>query len=265
MPTVPPQAVPIVVALVAGVVATLMFRRAGTALSAAFGRGQSPERSIRAAIRSDGPDEFTGWIQPVTDQAVFDAPFSGERAVLASCAIQEPRRRPARGYARTWTEVGRESIVRAVVVEDDGERVKVEAAGATVETGQEQPELAVEAGESLPDAVRLRLSAITDAIDDLAAILPHSDGARPRRYLEGRVTPGESVRVAGVRPSGRLPRRRDVDAVFTAAGDGQPIRIERVEEAAPAGTQLRTGLVSLLGALLALVVLLAVAYIQFVA
>lgn len=265
MPTVTPHVPTLAVAVVSGVVATLLFRRAGTALFAALGRRRPPERPIRDAIRADGPEEFTGRIHPVTEQAVFDAPFSGERAVLGSYTVQERHRTPSRAYTRQWADVERGSIVRAFVVADETERVKVEAAGATVETGGERPELVVDGDGELPDAVRLRLSTITDAIADLGAVLPRGECPRARRFLEGQVTPGERVHVTGVEPSGRLPRRRDVDAVFTAVGGSVPVRIATVDRPADADTQLRTGLAYLVAGLLAVLPILAAGYLQFVA
>lgn len=254
---------PVLVGLaVAGIVAVGAFLRAGTAFRAALARRRRVSRPIRDAIRSDGPDDFTGRVQPVTPEATFEAPFSGQQTVMSAYRIEERRRRRRRAYARGWVAVARGSICRPFVVEDEAVRVKVQPDGATVEPASERPELEIGAGDYLPTAVRLRLSVLTDAIDDLGSVLAQGETGVPRRYHEGRIGAGEAVHVRGCSPSGRLPGRSDVDAVFTAATDGEPVRVTARPGPDVVRSHLRTGIAYLLGGLAAVVPFL-VAYLAY--
>lgn len=189
-----------------------------------FSRDTPDTPTIREAIRGDGPTEFSGQIRPVTDAALFDAPFSGETAVLATYEVEE--RRPTWSSQQTpkWVSAGRGAIRRPFIVEDLTGRVKIDPASATIEAGDEPRQEAIDTGGILPEPARLRLSKVTDAVDDLDLLLAQGERDYPRRYYEGCVVPGETVHVTGCRPSGELPGRSDVDAVLTPS-DGEEVRI----------------------------------------
>ncbi|WP_154660514.1 GIDE domain-containing protein [Halopiger goleimassiliensis] len=201
------------------VLAGLVFTAVGAVLGGLGVRDLRRSRSIAAsdpvpirdAADASGRVEFEGVARAGNP---FDAPFSGEKAIVATYRVEE-RHSSGSDDDERWRTVASGTIERPFVVADDTGRITVDPDGATIDPDGQPRVESVEDGGTLSDAIRLRLSALTDEIDDFESILPDR---RRRRYAEGVIRPGDDVHVYG----GQTERveREGVDAtVTTAAGD----------------------------------------------
>lgn len=238
-------------AIVFGAVFVLIGAGLGWAGAKKFGEAYRIHRnepvSVREASRETGVDEFEGVVRPV-DGEVFDAPFSGAPAVLSTYEVERRERRSgsSRSSRNRWRTETTGTIRRPFLVEDETGAVLVDPEGAAVDPADEPVE--ERTGGSLPEAVRLRLSTLTDELD-LADVLAQ-EKSRTRRYSEGHIGPGDEVHVYGTQVAERTPERRDVDARVESAPDERLFRITAGDEATAIRNAVGAGMVFLLAAII---------------
>jgi len=196
--------------------------------------------SVREAARPTGVDEFQGVVEASDEYGTFGAPFSGQRAVLATYTVEA--RTSDESNSSRWRTEATDELTQPFLVRDDTGCVEVDPAGADIVPTNSKPRH--RASESLPERVRLRLSVLTDRLD-LQDILAQ-EHSRPRRYSEGYIAPGDTVRVHGTEVAERTHSSRSVDARVAAAGEKQLYRITARNGAKPTPSQLRAGLRNLI-------------------
>jgi len=209
------------------------------ALRSGISISESDPIPIAETVDATGPVEFEG---VASDEYTFDAPFSGREAVVCRYRIRERKRRGS-DREKDWRTVERGAIDRPFVVEDDSGRVAVDPTGATRDTGTLQRSAeSVSGGGQLSDSTRLRLSALTDAIDDFDAIRPTSNR---RRYDEGVIEPGDDVHIYGG-VTERTAGRDNLDATVSNA-DGEQYRITAGDESDAVGSSYQLAFYSIFG------------------
>lgn len=167
--------------------------------------------SIREVAQDTGVDEFEGIIEPTEDYGIYQAPFSGGEAVASTYKVERRERKQNsnnNGSNTTWRTETRGELTRPFLVSDETGRVEVDPAGADISPANTDRRHTT--GGSLPDAIRLRLSVLTDQLD-LSDILAQ-DKSKKRRYTEGYIGPGDEVHIYGTRLAERTPQDPAVDA-----------------------------------------------------
>ncbi|WP_207587235.1 hypothetical protein [Halomontanus rarus] len=162
-----------------------------TALRIAASEPVSVGEAAARAREGEGTGEFVGTARPA-DDGTFDAPFSGERALLSTYRVEQKG-----GPSDSWLTESAGSIDRPVLVEDEGEsdRILVDPAGATISPGNES--IRERTGDALPNEVRLRLSHHQADLESELEEIFARNATRSRRYAEGYVAPGDRVHVYG--------------------------------------------------------------------
>lgn len=177
------------VAGVFGIPAVLFTTWTGYYLWTALRIAASEPVSVVEAAAGEGTGEFVGTARPA-DAETFDAPFSGERALLSTYRVEQ-KGEPS----DSWLTESAGSIGRPFLVEDEGEsdRILVDPAGATISPGNES--IRERTGDALPNEVRLRLSQHQADLEFELEEIFAENATRSRRYAEGYVAPGDRVHV----------------------------------------------------------------------
>lgn len=208
-----------------GLVIGVVFSLFGLGLSVAGIRrlftGVSLYRSAALPLReipqSEGAIEFDGQVAAPAETGAFEAPFSGEEAVICQIWVEKMSRVPAddgeegvdvtldREHSveqteKRWGLADTGEIRQSLAVTDGGARVVVDPTDADLDLAGHmgEIELGTEEGEALSEEVRDRLAAL-DGVDPEfdTAVETWDDEESAVKYREERLEPGEAVHVTG--------------------------------------------------------------------
>jgi hypothetical protein len=171
--------------------------------------------AVREVAQSEGAVEFDGQVVTPSADDAFEAPFSGEEAVLcqiwmekmsrfsedgeSEIHLDEDYRDPADTEKR-WGLADTGEIRQPFAVADGGARVVVDPEDANLDITGHMGEVVhgIEEGESLSEDVRKRLRALDDTDTDFDASLETWDDEESAvKYREARLEPQETVHVTG--------------------------------------------------------------------
>lgn len=171
---------------------------------------------LRNVTTEEGTVEFEGQVAPSVEEGTFEAPFSGEETVCCQVWMQtkdrhrtdiegleigtqqmEPETYENTESALQLAESG--EIRRSFGVEDGGARVAVDPDGADLDITEHMGKtvLTVDAGETLPEAVRDRLRTLELEAEFDGSVETWARENDRVAYREARLEPGTPVHVAG--------------------------------------------------------------------
>jgi len=172
-------------------------------------------RAVREIPQTEGAVEFDGQALPPGDGDSFEAPFSGEEAVLcqiwmekmsrfsedgeAEIYFDEDHRSPADTEKR-WGLVESDEIRQPFAVADGGARVVVDPEEANLDITGHMGEVVhgTEEGESLSEEVTERLEAFDGRANDFDSSLETWDDEESAvKYREARLEPQDTIHVTG--------------------------------------------------------------------
>lgn len=183
---------------------------------------------------ADEPVELEGTAEPLDGAGTFDAPVSGQEAMLCEVHVEEEVRSTGGERERHATE----RIARPLRVVDDTGAVALDPEGASLELGHSSYEAEFRPGDSLPTDVERRLRVLADEVEDEDA---------EREYDESYLGPGDDVHVYGATVHTAATTRHDISASLVDDPDSSGFTVS-------AGTQSSVVRERLAGAAVAVVV-----------
>ena len=172
--------------------------------------------TIRKLPQADGPVEFEGQAEATADDGAFEAPFSGEPALLCEIWMEQTSRhiddedsdqviytegqKQTNATETVWGLAESDKIRWPFAVSKNGARAVVEPAGANLDITGHMGDVVhgTDEGETLSEEVRERLAALDGTDVTFDASLETWDAEEENtRYRESRLEPGEAVHVTG--------------------------------------------------------------------
>jgi hypothetical protein len=168
---------------------------------------------LREIPQTAGPVEFDGTAAGPADEGAFDAPFSGEEALLCQIWVEKASTQytddeegldvdvsnsPVDGSAETTWGLAETGEIRQQFVVSDGGRVAVDPTDADLDITGHMGEnvLQVGEGETLSEEARNRLARLDGTGFD-ASLERWDDEESAVKYREARLEPEDTVHVAG--------------------------------------------------------------------
>jgi len=169
----------------------------------------------REVPQSSGAVEFDGTVLPAGDGEGFEAPFSGEQAVLCQIWMEKMSRFAEDGEAeiyfdkdhrspmdteKRWGLADTDEIRQPFAVSEGGARVVVEPDDADLDITEHMGEVVhgIDEGETLSEEIKERLTTLAEMNTDFDGSLETWDDEESNvKYREARLEPHDEVHVTG--------------------------------------------------------------------